>query len=360
MSTALDAEMHGLLQDGFVRYGRETYTFEKRHAALASVNAYRADAWDNYAELGWLALRLPEDFGGLGADAALTGALMETVGRNLLLEPVLASAVLGTGALLRADAALLAELAPALADGTLKLAFAHEGEAAAQFKNERISGEKICVLHGDVADQFVVSAGKADARVLLLVDGRAAGVTRRAYRLVDGRGAAIVAFDDAPARRIGDAAAVDELLIEAAVALCAESFGSVSLLVEATAAYLKVRKQFGRSLGSNQALQHRMSEMYLLREEIRALTAAAQKALDENTPGRTRIVSGARAYTIQAAREVGNAAVQLHGGVGVTEELEISHHFRRLMVNAALFGGRDLQIERFAQTCFERNASDHA
>lgn len=246
-----------------------------------------------------------------------------------------------------------------LADGRLKLAFAHEGEAA-RFENERLSGDKIGVLHGDVADQFIVSADEGDARVLLLVNGEAPGVQRRNYRLVDGRGAAIVAFDDAPARWIGDAATVDQLLDEAAVALCAESLGSIGLLVDATAAYLKLRKQFGRSIGTNQALQHRMSEMVLLREEIRALTARAQQALDELSPDRARIVSGARAYTIQAAREVGNAAVQLHGGVGVTEELEISHHFRRLMVNAALFGGRDPHIERFAATCFESATSDHA
>jgi alkylation response protein AidB-like acyl-CoA dehydrogenase len=347
MSAALDQEVRSLLQEGLARFGRESYTFDKRSAALTGIDAYCTDAWANYAELGWLALRLPEELGGLDADAALTGALMETVGRNLLLEPLLASAVLGTGALLRANSAVLAELAPALADGSLKLAFAHEGEST-RFYDGRLSGRKVGVLHGDVADQFIVSAGSGPQRVLAWVDGRADGFARKSYRLVDGRGAAIVTFDDTPAQLIGDATAVDQLLDEAAVALCAESLGSASRLVEATAVYLKVRKQFGRAIGTNQALQHRMSEMYILQQEIHALTTRAQQALDRDTFDRNRIVSGARAYTIAAAREIGNAAVQLHGGVGVTEELEISHHFRRLMVNAALFGGRDAQIERFA------------
>lgn len=346
-------DMREMVREGFVRYGRDRYSFEQRNKSLESGKSMRDDAWTDYADLGWLALRLPEELGGLGADAAMTGSLMETVGRHLLLEPLLASAVLGTGALLRADAGLLQELAPALADGSLKLAFAHEGQPA-QWHDGRISGEKVGVLHGDVADRFVVSAvDDAGAQGLYLVDAASAQVTRRPYRLVDGRGAALLKLDKAAAQALGDATALQDLLDERTVALCAEALGSTDYLVEATAEYLKVRKQFGRAIGSYQALQHRMSEMYLLCQEIRALTAAAQQSLAQPAADRARMVSGAAAYIVRAARSIGNDAVQLHGGVGVTDELAISHHFRRLMVNASLQGGHDVHFERFGRSCFE-------
>jgi hypothetical protein len=131
------------------------------------------------------------------------------------------------------------------------------------------------------------------------------------------------------------------------VASCAEALGIVRMLVAATCDYLKIRKQFGRPIGSNQALQHRAVEMFLLQEEIAALTLAAQRALASPPAERARVVSGAKAYICDAARIVANEAVQMHGGVGLTEELDVSHYFRRLMVNAALFGSRDEHFARF-------------
>lgn len=348
MSGEID-EMRAMLRDGFVRYGRERYGFEQRRRFLQARHAYSTDAWNDYAALGWLALRLPEAFGGLDADPASIGALMETVGADLLLEPILASAVLGTGALLLApDRELHARFAPDLSAGRLRLALAHEGDTGV-LDHDAFSGTKIGVLHGNVADQFVVTARDAgNLPVLLLVDGAASGVSRQAYRLVDGRGAATIVFDKTPARPIGDATAVVRILDEGSVALCAEALGCADRLVQATATYLKVRRQFGRPIGSYQALQHRMSEMHLLRTEMRALVGAAQQALQAPADARARIVSGTAAYTITAARRIGNDAVQLHGGVGVTDELDVSHYFRRLMVITAMLGGRDPHIERFA------------
>lgn len=344
-STADD--LREMLRESFGRYGRQSYSFEGRQAALKTAQAFSATAWKDYANMGWLALRLPEEAGGLGADSAVTSALMEVAGRHLMLEPLLASVLLGTGALLRAADGLAMELAGGLADGSLILAFAHEG-GAGSVSDGLLTAEKVGVLHGDIADHYVVST--ADG--LVLVDADATGVSRRPYRLVDGRGAAIVVFDRVSSRPLGGRAELQMLLDEQCVALCAENLGCVCHLVDSTAAYLKVRKQFGRPIGSNQALQHRMSEMVLFREEIRALANAAQHALTLPAPQRERMISGATAYTIGAARTVANDAIQLHGGVGVTEELDISHHFRRLMVNAALLGGRDHQVERFARTVF--------
>jgi alkylation response protein AidB-like acyl-CoA dehydrogenase len=347
-----------MLRDTVQRYAAEQYGFAQRHVLLAEGGSERA--WRDYADFGWLALRLPESEGGIGADATAIGALMEVVGARLLMEPLLASAVLGTGLVLAAaDATQRDALLPALADGTLKLAFACEDGPAAggacELRGERLHGTKVNVLHGDVAGRLIVSACDADtafASAMCLVDPMAVGVERRPYRLIDGRGAAALRFDGARVERLdaaNAAAAIARARDEAAVALCAEALGVVRSLVNATCDYLKVRKQFGRTLGSNQALQHRMVEMFMLQQEVQALTRTAQRGLDAEPTQRAHAISGARAYIAGAARRVANDAVQLHGGVGITEELGISHYFRRVMVINALFGNRDEHVARFVE-----------
>jgi alkylation response protein AidB-like acyl-CoA dehydrogenase len=372
-----DADTIDMLRDTMQRYAAEQYSFAQRRAVLAEGSSGRA--WRDYAEFGWLALRLPEADGGIGADATAIGALMEVVGARLLMEPVLASAVLGTGLVLAAaNATQRAAMLPALAEGALTLAFACEDDpapgAACELRGQRLHGAKLNVLHGDVAGRLIVSARDADAGgawALCLVDPAAAGVQRRSYRLIDGRGAAALRFDGARVERLeatDAAAAIARARDEAAVALCAEALGVVRSLVSATCDYLKVRKQFGRTIGSNQALQHRMVEMYLLQQEVQALTHCAQRSLDDSAQRslgdpaqrsldaepadptqRARAISGARAYIAGAARRIANDAVQLHGGLGITEELDISHYFRRVMVINALFGSRDEHLARFVE-----------
>ncbi|MGM9486904.1 acyl-CoA dehydrogenase family protein [Ideonella sp. YS5] len=353
-----DRDTIEMLRDSVARYAAEHYGFAQRAAFLGSTNGFSAQAWSHYAGFGWLALRLPEHEGGIDADAAAIGAVMELVGERLLMEPWLASAVLGTGLVLRsANAAQQARLLPALAEGSLTLAHACEDApgGACELRGRRLTGAKVNVLHGDVAGRLIVSAHDADAGgapALCLVAPDAAGVQRRAYRLVDGRGAATLLFDDAPVERLeasDAAAAIAHAHDEAAVALCAEGLGVIRRLVDATCAYLKVRQQFGKPLGSNQALQHRMVDLFLLQEESRALLRAAQQAMALPMAERGRLVSGARAWIAAAARRVANEAVQMHGGVGITEELEVSHHFRRVMVINALFGGREPHLRRFTE-----------
>lgn len=355
MST--DLETIGMLRDSAARYADDNYSFHQRWSVLEQAQGYSPQAWSDFAEFGFLALRLPEEDGGLDGDAVAVGAIMEIVGARLLMEPLLASAVLGTGLLLKqGSAAQRAALLPQLADGSLVLAFADD-DAPGQpcvFDGARLTGAKLGVLHGDAAGKLLVSArDTAGQAVVVLVDADAAGLRRQAYRLVDGRGAAGFGFDGVAAVRLQPesgqpaAEALAEIRDEAAVALCAESLGMVRNLVTITNEYLKVRKQFGRAIGSNQALQHRMVDCLLLQEEIRALVTAARQALAGPAEARTRIVSGARAYVIHAARKVCNEAIQMHGGLGVTDELDVSHYFRRLMVNAALFGSRDSHFARF-------------
>lgn len=358
MST--DLEMIALLSESAQRYAADRYSFLQRRAVLENALGYSPAAWQDYAELGWQALRLPEAHGGLEADGAAIGAVMEVVGSHLLMEPILASAVVATGLLARlASPAQQAALFPALADGSLKLAVVRVEDGApgqpCRVQDGKLAGTAVGILHGDIADKFLVAADAGGGLALYLVDADSDQVGREPYRLVDGRGAATVCFDQAPAERLGApdkggaGKALAEAWDEAAVALCAENFGIVRTLVATTCEYLKVRKQFGKPIGANQALQHRAADMYLIQQEIGALTKAAQRALALPAAERARIVSGAKAYITDAARQVANEAIQMHGGLGVTEELDVSHYFRRLMVNGALFGSRDQHFTRFVE-----------
>lgn len=359
---SMDVETANMLRESAQRYAADNYSFLQRHKLLAE--GWSQKAWQDYAELGWLALRLPEAEGGLDADPLAVGALMEVVGARLLMEPLLASAVVATGLLRdQGSAAQQQALLPRLADGSLKLALADVDPPGTprpcEAREGRISGTRQAVLHGDIADKLIVACadpGSASATRLWLVDAAAPGVAVTRYRLVDGRGAANLRFEAAPAERLDPdhGGSADTALAQArdaaAAALCAEALGIVRVLVASTCEYLRVRRQFGKPIGANQALQHRAVDMFFLQEEIAALTAAAQRALGRPPVERARIVSGARAYISQAARRVANEAVQMHGGVGITEELDVSHYFRRLMVNAALFGSRDEHFARFLAT----------
>jgi len=358
-----DADTIAMLRDSATRYAADHYSFLQRRAALDDPHGYSERAWRDYAQFGWLALRLPAADGGIAADPAAIGAVMEVVGARLLMEPLLASAVVGTGILMSAaGAAQQASPLPSLADGSLKLAFACEDDPetdGCELRGGRLHGSKIGALHGDVADRLIVSARDADANgawTLCLTAAGAPGMRRKSYRMVDGRGAATLHFEGAVVERLatGDAAAViEQARDEAAVALCAEALGVVRSLVSTTCEYLKVRKQFGKTIGSYQALQHRMVDMFLLQEDIRALTRSAQRALGGPPSERARIVSGAKAYIGTAARQVANEAVQMHGGLGVTDELDVSHYFRRVMVINALFGSRDEHFGRFVDASLE-------
>ncbi|WP_243751219.1 acyl-CoA dehydrogenase family protein [Paraburkholderia sp. BL10I2N1] len=353
--------MIALLSESAGRYVTDHYGFLQRRAVLDDPSGYSAKAWRDYAEFGWLAMRLPETHGGLDADAVAIGAVMEVVGSHLLMEPVLASMVVGTGLVIKeASDEQKAALLPVLADGSLKLAFASGAgplaAGACVVCGNTLSGVATAVLHGDIADRFIVSARTADAGgelALFLVDASSSRVNRRHYRLVDGRGAATIRFDNADAERLGAPgntpaeATITEVGDEAVVALCAETLGIVRALMARTCEYLKVRTQFGKPIGVNQALQHRAADMFLMQQEISALTRAAQRAMCLPHAQRARIVSGARAYIGRAARHVANEAVQMHGGLGVTDEMDVSHYFRRLMVNAALFGSLDEHFTRF-------------
>ena len=364
MNTAiLDIETLGLLRDSIERYGSEKYGFERRAGRLAG-EGFGRDAWADYAAMGWLAMALPADAGGFDSAPAAVGVLMEYAGERLALEPLFASVVLCGRALgLAAGHAAALRASALLAAGERLFAFAHAedaspgnaGEVRTSWRDGRLSGRKVVVLHGDAADELVVTARDAatGSLCLLLVPVGQPGVERTPYRLVDRRGAASFHFREVPATPFATAAEAEAILArcldEARLALCSEAHGAVRALNRMTLSYLKERRQFGRPLGTNQVLQHRMVESYMLEQEIAAVVAAARRQLEAGARERERSIVAAAAHAMAAARHVSHDAVQMHGGIGITDELAVSHYFARIMVVNRLLGDRQEHLDRFAQ-----------
>lgn len=353
-----DIETIGMLRNSLERYLEDNYSFLQRQEMLAGGTSFSEQVWSELAEFGFLALRLPAESDGLDGDATAVGALMEVTGRHLLQEPFLASAVLSTSLVARlANAEQKARLLGGLSTGSTILVCALEQAEQCLLEDNRLSGRLPLVMHGDTAHGLLLATHDAQGQVRVCqVPTDHYGVERTPFRLLDGRGAASMVFDnvevellDTPNNGLSVAGNIELLLDEGNVALCAEACGVIEVLLQTTNEYLKVRKQFGKPLAANQALQHRMADMYLLKQEALALTRAAEQALSGPAAERARLVSGARAYISDAARQVANEAVQMHGGLGITEELNISHYFRRVMLLNSLAGGRDQHFLRFVE-----------
>jgi pimeloyl-CoA dehydrogenase small subunit len=369
------SEEQRLLQDSVDRLLADHYTFEKRKAYLAEPEGWSRALWAQYAKLGLLGLPFAEEHGGFGGGGIETMLVMQALGRVLALEPYLATVVLaGTALRLAGTDGQKSALSPQLVEGKLVLAFAH-GERQARYDLSDvlttakpkgsgwvIDGGKSVVAHGDSADQLIVSARTAGERNdpdgigLFLIDANANGVARRAYRLRDGMGAAEIAFSgvevgaEAVLGEIGKAFPVIERVVEAGIAATsAEAVGAMETMQAMTLEYLKTRQQFGRPIGDNQALQHRATEMFVALEQGRSMAMLAAMMLEEPDPAeRARNSAMAKVGVGQAARFVSQNAVQLHGGIGMTEEYAVGHYFRRVMVIEHSFGDTAHHLSRLA------------
>ena len=359
------------LQDTLRRFIARDYAFEHRRALAKSADGFSRSAWKTFADFGVLALPFPEDSGGLNGNAVDTMLVMEMLGRGLALEPYVATVVL-CGGLLRdaAGPAQKAALLPAIAGGELMLALAHS-EPGARYGLDRVAttaaavgsgwtldGAKAVVLGAPSADKLIVSAMDARGISLFLVDAGAPGVTLRSYPTQDGARAADISFAKVAVGAgalIGTAGGALPLLERAIdyanAALCAEAVGIMSALNEVTLEYLKTRKQFGVPIGKFQALQHRMADMVIATEQARSMaTLAAVRADSADAAERSRSIAAAKAYVTQSARLVGQQAVQLHGGMGVVDELNVAHYFKRLTMIGLTFGDADYHLGRFSDT----------
>ena len=374
MNFSLDEEQR-LLRDSAERFVRETCPLERRRALVAGEPGYSERSWRQMAQLGWLGVNVPEAFGGTGASPVQTMVLMEAFGAGLVPEPYLPSVVLGANLVSMAGSeAQKQDILPALVAGELKLAFAWieaqsgydlfdvETTATRRDGGYVIDGAKGVVLGAATADRLIVSARTGagsrdrDGIGLFLVDRGAGGVTLRDYRTVDGLRAAEVAFEavmvgeDAVLGDPRNALPVIEAVSERAIAaLCAEAVGVMDVIVRSTAEYLKTRKQFGRPIGAFQVLQHQFTDMLMASEEARSMMYVATLRLGEpDARLRGKAISGAKYLVGKHGRLIGQRAIQLHGGMGVTEEMAVGHYFKRLTMIDVMFGDEAYHLKRYA------------
>ncbi|CAE6808930.1 L-prolyl-[peptidyl-carrier protein] dehydrogenase [Paraburkholderia domus] len=352
--------------DALRRYLDKSYGFEARQAIVQSESGVSDEHWTAFTELGLTALPVPEAQGGFNGSPIDMLVVMQELGRALVIEPYWATAV-GVEALRIAgtgegeDASLLERAA----QGEIKLAVAfHEPRARydlfevetvanGQGDQQTLTGTKSVVLHGAQADYWIVPARLNGEIALFVVARDAAGVKVTDYRTIDGQRAATLKFDGTPARQLtgkhAGAAALEHIADYGTVLLCAEAVGALDALNHATAEYTKTRQQFGQPIARFQALQHRMVEMLIHAEQARSITyLAAMRYTSADADERRRAVSAAKARVGQAARFVGQQAVQLHGGMGVTNEVAAAHLFKRLAIIETTLGDVDHHLARFA------------
>ena len=370
-----------MLQDSLARYLEDRHGFEARLAALREAEAAPPPFWQGLArELDLLRAALPEAQGGLGLGLAAHLAIMETLGASLAAQPYLATMVLGAGLLQRHPGAAADALLEQVVEGRAVLAFAHaepEGRHSRSWVQTRLArtgtgwrldGRKAVVHAAPWASHFIVSARSQDAAEapdaaeglsLLLVPRDTPGLSLRAYPLRDGDRAAELAFDNVqlPATALlGEAGAalpqIEQALDEATLAVCAESLGVLRRLLRDTLDYVRQRKQFGVPLASFQVVQHRLADMHMALQQAVALTGhvGEQLAAGSATPAeRARAVSSAKVAAGKACKAVGQGAVQLHGGMGMTEELAVGHYMRRATLIEGLFGPVSWHLRRVAE-----------
>ncbi len=358
-------EDQALLKAAVERFVSDSYggDLEARRAARLDPKGFAPAHWARLAESGILALPVSAANGGLGGGRVELMAAMEVIGRGLVAEPVLDAAVIALGLLDAGNAA--AALAPALAGESLVVLAHAEREArynlahvatTARPKGEgwSIDGAKTAVVAGGGADTFIVSARVSgasrdrDGIGFFLVPATAAGVDRRAYRLADGSVAAELALRGvevgADARLAGGLETLLPVVATARLAAAAEMLGLMTLLFDTTLAYVKTRKQFGTSLGSFQVIQHRMTDAYVLVEQARSQVIRAALAEPADL---ARAAAGAKAFVADAALTVAHTAVQMHGGMGITDELVIGHALKRIRVLALTFGDGNAALDDY-------------
>jgi pimeloyl-CoA dehydrogenase small subunit len=366
-----------LLAETIKRFVATHYNFDARAKIMASPSGWSADVWAAIAEMGLLGLPFGEAYGGFGGTTVDVMLVMEAIGEGLLVEPYLATVGLGGRFVARAGTpAQQDRVLPALVQGKHTLAFAHL-EAGARYDLRQVGlrarrsgegwvldGDKRMVLHGGSADTLVVSARtaggvtEADGITLFLVPRSVTGLVVRDARTIDNLRTADIRFSGVgvgPDARLGREGqgfpVIEEVVDYATTLLCAEAVGAIRYANEATLEYLKTRRQFGVPIGSFQALQHRMVEMMISYEQARSMACLACVKIDTaDAAERRRVVSAAKIKIADACRHVSQEAVQLHGGMGMTEELKISHTFRRLTMLAQTFGDAEHHLERFAAT----------
>jgi pimeloyl-CoA dehydrogenase small subunit len=370
------SEEQRLLKESVDGLLNSSYDFDSRKKYGAEKGGWSRSVWNKLAEQGLLGLPFSEDDGGFGAGAVETMIVMEALGKALLLEPYLATVVLGGGFLRRGGSAeQKAAYIPGIIDGSKTFAFAqleknsrydlNDVATSAKKKGDAyvIDGEKFVVLNGETADTLVVTArtkgGQRDATGIgvFLVPGNAKGVSKKGYPTQDGLHAADITFTGVEVgadAAIGDPEdslpLIEQVVDDARIAMCAEAVGAMDESLKSTVEYLKTRTQFGVPIGSFQVLQHRAADMFVAVEQARSMSMFATMAADfEDARERANAVAAAKVQIGKSAKFVGQQAIQLHGGIGMTMEAKIGHYFKRLTMIETTFGDTDYHLRRVSE-----------
>ncbi len=365
-------EEQQMLRDSADKFLRDNYSFEHRQAVIKSGSGYSSAMWQSFAELGWLALPFEEEQGGFDWGALEIMLLSEKLGRYQVIEPFLETVLLAGGLLQAGNNQYLKDTRiGSLIDGSEQAAFAYaEGGCslpAGKVKTTAretadgyiLSGTKTVVYNGPAADFFIVSAclnGQKDNLVLLLVPADSAGLSRKNYLTYDGRHASELQLNNVEVKRnclladpLNSHAVICDVMQKAIIAVCAESLGAMEALLEATVEYTSQRKQFGQPIARFQVLRHRMADMFMELELSRSLLMAAAWHVDQRSDQADKLLAALKARVGKAGRFVSQNAIQLHGGIGVTDELNVGHYFKRLTIIENLFGSRDYHLSDYGK-----------
>jgi alkylation response protein AidB-like acyl-CoA dehydrogenase len=367
-------EEQQLVVDSVRRFVADRYDLEKRNGYMKGKRGFSDANWQAMAELGWLGLAFGEAEGGFGGNQIDVMLVMEEFGKGMVVEPFLASVVLGGGAVKRGGSAALREaLLPGVIDGTRQLALAMSEEQSRFDLNDVltsardggdhwiVNGQKSMVQNGGSATQLIVSCRTSGGQLdesgitLLLIDSDAQGVTCQSFPTVDGLQAAEITFKDVRVDKANTLGGIGEglPLLQAVVndgilAICAEAVGAMEVLYKDTIEYTQQRVQFDHPLSDFQVLQHRMVEMFMETEQCKSMLLRATMEVASAGAQANRMVHALKALVGKQAIFVGESAVQLHGGMGMTEELRVGHFFKRLLVIDAMFGNTDHHLYKFA------------
>ena len=369
------SEEQTMLRDSVARFIQDDYDFDKRNAVVASEEGFSRENWQTFAELGWLSIPFSEDNGGFGGSDVDTMLIMEQLGRGLVAEPYVATVLLFGGLVQAAGTQAQRDaLLPAVTGGEIQGAFAYleaksrfdlaaiETRATTAGDGFTLSGEKTVVFNGAAADKLIVSALTDQGVGLFLVDANAEGVSRSSYRLMDGQVVANVSLSNAAAVRVGEAGnalpQIQQVVDSVTLALCGEAVGIMGKLNEVTVEYTRTREQFGVAIGSFQALQHRMVDTFMSFEQVKSLLYRALCDRLEGKEDAARSLHALKTLVDRAGKHIGGESIQLHGGMGLTEEMSVGHYVRRLMMINTTFGNGDYHQQLFNALSYSAATAD--
>ena len=371
-----NTEEQQMLQESVQKFVYKNYDFDTRNQIIASEKGFSQENWDLFAELGWLTVPFKDDDGGFGGSAVDLAVMMEEFGKAMLVEPFIATAVLSGGVISgQGSAEQKAELLPKIMEGKLQLACAYSEQgsrfnlvniktsATVEGDTVVLNGSKTAVLNGSNAEILLVAVRESGAATdsegisVFMVDASSAGVSIQSFTNMDGKKSAEISFKDVSvpiSRRLGASGSASKVLQDsvdrATLAVSAEAIGAMESLLHKTVEYSKTRKQFGTAIGTFQALQHRMADMFIECQLARSILIMAAMKLDsgEDALEKTKSVSAAKSRIGRAIQKVGQDAIQIHGGIGMTEELDVGHLFKSVTAAEIMFGNTDYHTQRFA------------